>query len=275
MIKFFRHIRRKLLEEGKLGKYLKYAIGEIVLVVIGILIALQINNWNIKKTEQTKIKEYAQSLIQDLEEDISMSNMRLLQTIRIANRIDSLSHLSKNNKIEDISNLDFVCLSWNLLYMPYSWNRVTLEQLKSSGSLQYIKDVTLIKKIGEYDAFTQHLDEDYLNDKAKTEDAIELLNKVTNNNYSNIDGFRNNVLFKTNDLKYEEFSYFLEPEYLKAKSYNLKLITQDINDVNRAINSLIRYQFHLNIRSKSELPRLIKDAEKLITLLKIYSDRIN
>ena len=219
--------------------------------------------------------EYAESLIQDLEEDISMSNMRLLQTIRIANRIDSLSHLSKNNKIEDISNLDFVCLSWNLLYMPYSWNRVTLEQLKSSGSLQYIKDVTLIKKIGEYDAFTQHLDEDYLNDKAKTEDAIELLNKVTNNNYSNIDGFRNNVLFKTNDLKYEEFSYFLEPEYLKAKSYNLKLITQDINDVNRAINSLIRYQFHLNIRSKSELPRLIKDAEKLITLLKIYSDRIN
>ena len=275
MIKFFRHIRRKLLGEGKLGKYLKYAIGEIVLVVIGILIALQINNWNIKKTEQTKIKEYAQSLIQDLEEDISMSNMRLLQTIRIANRIDSLSHLSKNNKIEDISNLDFVCLSWNLLYMPYSWNRVTLEQLKSSGSLQYIKDVTLIKKIGEYDAFTQHLDEDYLNDKAKTEDAIELLNKVTNNNYSNIDGFRNNVLFKTNDLKYEEFSYFLEPEYLKAKSYNLKFITQDINDVNRAINSLIRYQFHLNIRSKSELPRLIKDAEKLITLLKIYSDRIN
>ena len=46
MIKFFRKIRQKLLSEGKTGKYLKYAIGEIVLVVIGILIALQINNWN-------------------------------------------------------------------------------------------------------------------------------------------------------------------------------------------------------------------------------------
>src|SRR5210317_1943342 len=46
MIKFFRKIRQDLLSEGKTGKYFKYAIGETVLVVIGILIALQINNWN-------------------------------------------------------------------------------------------------------------------------------------------------------------------------------------------------------------------------------------
>ena len=52
MIKFFRKIRHNLINEGKTTKYLKYAIGEIVLVVIGILIALQINNWN----EQRKQK---------------------------------------------------------------------------------------------------------------------------------------------------------------------------------------------------------------------------
>jgi len=46
MIKFFRKIRQNLLIENKTGKYLKYAFGEIVLVVIGILIALSINNWN-------------------------------------------------------------------------------------------------------------------------------------------------------------------------------------------------------------------------------------
>lgn len=46
MIKFFQKIRQNSLMENKTGKYLKYAIGEIVLVVIGILIALQINNWN-------------------------------------------------------------------------------------------------------------------------------------------------------------------------------------------------------------------------------------
>ncbi|MBT8306228.1 MAG: hypothetical protein KJN85_04770, partial [Maribacter sp.] len=49
MIKFFRKIRQQLLIENRTGKYLLYAIGEIVLVVIGILIALQINNWNEEK----------------------------------------------------------------------------------------------------------------------------------------------------------------------------------------------------------------------------------
>ena len=46
MIKLFRNIRKNLSNQGKTGKYFKYAIGEIVLVVIGILIAVQINNWN-------------------------------------------------------------------------------------------------------------------------------------------------------------------------------------------------------------------------------------
>ena len=68
MIKFFRQIRYNLMEQNKTGKYFKYAIGEIVLVVIGILIALQINNWNeIRKggIEETKILK---SLLEDFRE---------------------------------------------------------------------------------------------------------------------------------------------------------------------------------------------------------------
>ena len=49
MIKFFRHIRKSLIEQNKMSKYFKYAIGEIILVVIGILIAVAINNWNQRK----------------------------------------------------------------------------------------------------------------------------------------------------------------------------------------------------------------------------------
>ena len=70
MIKFFRKIRYDLMEKNKTGKYLKYAIGEIILVVIGILIALQINNWNEKsklKNEEIKLlKEMRSALISDL-----------------------------------------------------------------------------------------------------------------------------------------------------------------------------------------------------------------
>ena len=75
MIKFFRKIRQKLLTENRTGQYLKYAIGEIVLVVIGILIALQINNWNEKsklKGEEIKLlKEMKSALISDKEDIIS------------------------------------------------------------------------------------------------------------------------------------------------------------------------------------------------------------
>ncbi len=61
MIKFFRKIRYDLMERNNTGKYLKYAIGEIILVVIGILIALSINNWNGLKKEG--IKEQAMPII--------------------------------------------------------------------------------------------------------------------------------------------------------------------------------------------------------------------
>ena len=77
MIKFFRKIRQNLLSEGKTGKYLKYAVGEIVLVVIGILIALSINNWN----ESNKLKKeetlYLKRLKIDLEKDTLYYNKNI------------------------------------------------------------------------------------------------------------------------------------------------------------------------------------------------------
>ena len=67
MIKLFRRIRKNLLFEGKTGKYLKYAIGEIVLVVIGILIALSIHNWNEKRIEKGIEKEVYENLLTTLQ----------------------------------------------------------------------------------------------------------------------------------------------------------------------------------------------------------------
>jgi len=70
MIKFFRKIRQNLLSEGKTGKYIKYAIGEIVLVVIGILIALQINNWNEQRKDQAILLNIYGLIYSDIENDI-------------------------------------------------------------------------------------------------------------------------------------------------------------------------------------------------------------
>tara|TARA_R110002072_G_scaffold14272_4_gene59494 strand:- start:1111 stop:1833 length:723 start_codon:yes stop_codon:yes gene_type:complete len=74
MIKFFRKIRQRLLTENKFSKYLIYAIGEIVLVVIGILIALQINNWNEKRQQKQILKSIYKIVVEDLKNDITEIN---------------------------------------------------------------------------------------------------------------------------------------------------------------------------------------------------------
>ena len=75
MIKFFRKIRQKLLTENKFSKYLLYAIGEIVLVVIGILIALQINNWNELRKANNREHSLYQNILIDLEnEDVRLNS---------------------------------------------------------------------------------------------------------------------------------------------------------------------------------------------------------
>ena len=69
MIKFFRNIRQTMIKENKVSKYLLYAIGEIFLVVIGILIALQINNWNEKRVIREETELRLSKLIEDLVND--------------------------------------------------------------------------------------------------------------------------------------------------------------------------------------------------------------
>lgn len=71
----------------ELGKYLWYAVGEISLVVVGILIALQINNWNEERIEQKQIREYTLSLVDDLQRDIEMLkpvSMQIAQSIQLS-----------------------------------------------------------------------------------------------------------------------------------------------------------------------------------------------
>ena len=74
MIKFFRHIRLSLINQNQMGKYFKYAIGEILLVVIGILIALQINSWNETKDRKEKLISIYKSVYADIKNDLTDLN---------------------------------------------------------------------------------------------------------------------------------------------------------------------------------------------------------
>ena len=121
MIKFFRQIRFKLMNENKTSRYFKYAIGEIVLVVIGILIALQINNWNEGRKTKQQAQNYKKTIVNDLALDTVAINALIKRTkiykkniTKYFNYIDSIKPSSSNiNKLSDsLSKVD-------VLYMKY------------------------------------------------------------------------------------------------------------------------------------------------------------
>jgi hypothetical protein len=107
MIKFFRKIRQNLLMDNKTKKYFKYALGEIVLVVIGILIALSINNWNEERKNKIKESVYLEGIKSDLARDIKYIQFLIPKNNTWTQNyatLDSLAKL-KSNKIFEIEFL--------------------------------------------------------------------------------------------------------------------------------------------------------------------------
>lgn len=105
MIKLFNNLRRNLLAEGKTARYLKYAIGEIILVVIGILIALSINNWNEQRKQNIAEKEFTRGIKNDLEQDKQFIRMVL---DRITPKISAYKALTEDtlNLLQDKTEID-------------------------------------------------------------------------------------------------------------------------------------------------------------------------
>jgi hypothetical protein len=135
MIKLFRNIRQNLLNEGKTSKYLKYAIGEIILVVIGILIALQINNWN----QGRIVKAQNHVILKNLNKEFSENLIQLDSSINnFDNIIDGLDQLLKIMRTQDsnLSNLEFDDILHKTFWTP-NWapSSFVLVELKNSGAL--------------------------------------------------------------------------------------------------------------------------------------------
>jgi len=154
MIKFFRKIRQKMLTENKFSKYLLYAIGEIILVVIGILIALSINNSNEKKSERKIEQDYLFSLIEDAKTDLSNFD-NIIKANELRNKyLDSLEYRCFNYNVKDkkyhpelmyrymfsLSRPDFITQTDR-----------TLSQLKNSGGMRLIEDKNIIDAIIKYE----------------------------------------------------------------------------------------------------------------------------
>ena len=147
MIKFFRKIRYDLMEKNKTGKYLKYAIGEIVLVVIGILIALSINNWN----EHQKILNNEEELIISLKEEVTNTIIEIEASL-VENNLFLKSADELINKLslnDDVLNMNEIYAAFN--YRGCKINSPVLEGIIATNSnvlvnrKEQITDLRLLK----------------------------------------------------------------------------------------------------------------------------------
>lgn len=112
MIKFFRNIRSQLLGKGKIGKYFKYAIGEVLLVMIGILLALQVNNWNERRKNTLVEKDLLFNIKHAFQSDLdNVIDQRMKQCQEILNVTNALINTSNNsNTFPDSLQTRFIWL---------------------------------------------------------------------------------------------------------------------------------------------------------------------
>tara|TARA_R110000868_G_scaffold79992_1_gene227275 strand:+ start:216 stop:980 length:765 start_codon:yes stop_codon:yes gene_type:complete len=139
-MKFFRKIRQKLVAKNKLRNYLLYAVGEIILVVIGILIALAINNGQENKILEKKEQTY----LKGLQGEFEISKQKLVKLIEINRRnyigakqiLEFTTNLEVAPSEEQFSNLLYQSFSFDIAFNP---NNSLLNEMINSGSL---KDIT-------------------------------------------------------------------------------------------------------------------------------------
>jgi hypothetical protein len=173
MINFFRKTRKKLADDNKPMKYMRYAVGEILLVVIGILIALQINNWNEERIKDKSVRGHLRSLTQALKHDIREQSISMeFNEFRFHSwkyllmmsgiYIDSLQDIPRPNTYiinvwdkpypDEISK-DFIDASMNQLngaFLDMFFNYSAIREINNLGIISDLDNDSLKMKINEY-----------------------------------------------------------------------------------------------------------------------------
>jgi hypothetical protein len=165
MITLFKKIRQRLLMENKTSKYFKYAIGEIILVVIGILIALQINNWNENRKETIEETAVLKNLFENLSLAKQQSELLILQEEDLKSSLIFILGINSNQaKINKyiITDSIFETTVWDLQTNLPTLN--TYNDLKSTNKLSLIKNKIIYKKFNDFE-FRLNMLKDILEDR--------------------------------------------------------------------------------------------------------------
>jgi hypothetical protein len=141
MIRFFRSIRQSLLAQGRIKRYLTYAVGEILLVVIGILIALQVNNWNERSRTEAQVQGALFALRDDLVQDTMLISVHLPEVIEQHRLNESLRHRIARPEADLDTLIRLARQQFNPNWTnPVSYNTNAYGTLNAIGLLEHVRD---------------------------------------------------------------------------------------------------------------------------------------
>ncbi len=234
MIKFFRNIRQTLIMENKTSKYLKYAIGEIFLVVIGILIALQINNWNEQRKERNREQAILKNLQNEFKANINNVNEAYssfyeayeasLLLLEIISTDEAINPVLVEQLIDDIINktksLDIITGS--------------IDEMLNTGSFNLIRNPDLRKQLSNWSFYKTDTEDDIVIYRDYLFDFFipSLTNKVQLRNMKIPDFFEDNLQL----TKISKSNFKID--------YNKTIRTIEFE--NQVYNNALNYMYALN-----------------------------
>ena len=183
-MRIFRNMRQKLAAENNVAKYLRYAVGEIVLVVIGILIALQVNNWNEHKKQKKQETIYLQNLSIDLKKQIQLQKRYIdFEDIFIQDCKDIVAHYEQNNGFK---NMDSIFPKINDLSARISFTNAntTLLEMINSGDINIIDNESLKKELMEFNQFIEGFARNTVNNNTNLVDQMIVRNVIKNSSFA-------------------------------------------------------------------------------------------
>jgi hypothetical protein len=260
MIKFFRKIRENMLTENKFSKYLLYALGEIVLVVIGILIALQINNWNEfnkeRESEKIILNEIRDNLKFDLED--FESNIANLQNKAIS-ATSILKILENNSPYTDSIGYFF----YYLKTYPHFSNKSNGYNLLKSKGLGIIQNDSIRKKITDlYEDRYQYL-KTYEKERIDYNNSLE--SKVSpyyGTRTLSKDKIPNDIIIKGSVKTLVQFGFFRN-----IRNYDLLKKDLELQGIIKDIETWATMLREIHNGIKNDVLTLIKQIEKELEII--------
>ena len=235
MIKFFRKIRQKTLSDNKFSKYLLYAFGEIILVVLGILIALAINNWNNQTQEKQKLVDAYKSIVDEIEFVTIIVEKQSARCDTTINYIQNSLKLLNHNNNDSIHKLNFNLKGLNRLnQLKYDFP-VVLGFIENTN-LEIIENKKLSKVLQDLKSQLTFLD---------------LYQTYTINEYQNLIS-----------------PYIIKNLRFSEKNNTVELIkNEDLND-NLELKNLLNLKLETDKESSEKLNKLISTLKELTIEIK-------